>query len=123
MEYAGFSGEIVENMISAMKSDVKSLKKRVNISEEYSMMKDGEKKKRCKEIIADIQNEIDQHFQIHISGIMESYLEKEDRWAEALYDYVIKKAGIVPSPRERVRERGLLLNNNDISIIKCKGKF
>lgn len=90
LEHAGFSGEIVENMISAMKSDVKKLKNRVSIGEDYSMMKDSEKKKRCKEIIADIQKEMDQYFQIHISDIMESYLEKEDRWAEALYDYVTK---------------------------------
>ena len=90
LEHAGFSGEIVENMISAMKSDVKKLNKRVSIGEDYSMMKDGEKRKRCKEILADIQKEMDQYFQIHVSDIMESYLEKEDRWAEALYDYVTK---------------------------------
>ena len=90
LEQVGFSGEIVESMISAMKSNVKNLKKRVSIGEEYSMMQEGEKKKRCKEIIADIQNEIDQYFQIYISDTMESYLEKEDSWAESLHDYVMK---------------------------------
>lgn len=103
LEHAGFSSEIVENMISAMKSDVKSHKKRVNIGEEYSMMKDGEKKKRCKEIIADIQNEMDQYFQIHISDIMESYLEKEDSWAEALYVHAAM-GNALRSEREKIVE-------------------
>lgn len=43
LEQAGFSGEIIESMISAMKSNVKNLKKRANIGEEYSMMQEGEK--------------------------------------------------------------------------------
>lgn len=90
LEYAGFSKEIVGEMLSAMKRNVKNLKKRVNIGEEYSMLKEGEKRERCREILADIQNEIDQQFQIHISDTMESYLEKEDSWAESLHDYVMK---------------------------------
>ena len=106
LEQAGFSGEIVENMISAMKSNVKNLKKRVSIGEEYSMMQEGEKKERCKEIIADIQNEIDQHFQMHISDSMESYLEKEDSWAESLHDYVMKNR------REISNEDGFLVQYN-----------
>ena len=77
-------------MLLAMKNNVKKLKKRINIGEEYSMIKEGEKRERCKEILADIQNEIDQQFQIHISDTMESYMEKEDSWAESLHDYVMK---------------------------------
>lgn len=106
LEQAGFSGKIIESMISAMKSNVKNLKKRTNIGEEYSMMQEGEKKKRCKEIIEDIQNEIDQHFQIHISDTMESYLEKEDSWAENLHDYVVKNR------REISNEDGFLAQYN-----------
>lgn len=90
LEYAGFSKEIVGDMLSAMKSNVKKLKKRVSIGEEYSMLKEGEKRERCREILADIQNEMDQQFQIHISDTMESYLEKEDSWAESLHDYIMK---------------------------------
>lgn len=90
LEFAGFSNEIVDDMLNAMKSNVKKLKKRVNIGEEYSMLKEGEKRERCKEILEDIQNEIDQQFQIHISDTMESYLEEEDSWAEGLHDYVMK---------------------------------
>ena len=90
LEYAGFSNKIVSDMLIAMKNSVKNLKKRVNIGVEYSMLKEGEKRERCKEILADIQNEIDQQFQIHLSDTMESYLEKEDSWAESLHDYVRK---------------------------------
>lgn len=90
LEYAGFSNKIVSDMLIAMKNSVKNLKKRVNIGVEYSMLKEGEKRERCKEILADIQNEIDQQFQIHLSDTMESYLEKEDSWAENLHDYVRK---------------------------------
>lgn len=90
LEFAGFSNDIVANMLNAMKSNVKKLKKRVNIGEEYSMLKEGEKRERCKEILEDIQNEIDQQFQMHISDTMESYLQKEDSWAESLHDYVMK---------------------------------
>lgn len=90
LEYAGFSNKIVSDMLIAMKNSVKHLKKRVNIGVEYSMLKEGEKRERCKEILADIQNEIDQQFQIHLSDTMESYLEKEDSWAESLHDYVRK---------------------------------
>lgn len=90
LEQIGFSNEIVENMILAMKNNVRNLNKRVSIGEEYSMLQEGEKKKRCKEILADIQNEIDQHFQIHISDTMEAYLEKEDSWAESLHEYIMK---------------------------------
>ena len=90
LEFAGFSNDIVDNMLNAMKSNVKKLKKRVNIGEEYSMLKEGEKRERCKEILEDIQNEIDQQFQMHISDTMESYLQKEDSWAESLHDYVMK---------------------------------
>lgn len=90
LEYAGFSNKIVSDMLIAMKNSVKNLKKRVNIGVEYSMLKEGEKRERCKEILADIQNEIDQQFQIHLSDTMESYLEKEDSWAESLHDYVMK---------------------------------
>ena len=90
LEYAGFSNKIVSDMLIAMKNSVKNLKKRVNIGVEYSMLKEGEKRERCKEILADIQNEIDQQFQIHLSATMESYLEKEDSWAESLHDYVRK---------------------------------
>ena len=110
LEQADFSGEIIESMISAMKSNVKNLKKRTNIGEEYSMMQEGEKKKRCKEIIEDIQNEIDQHFQIHISDTMESYLEKEDSWAENLHDYVVKNR------REISNEDGFLSQYNIIQL-------
>ncbi|MCM1050208.1 MAG: KAP family NTPase [Clostridiales bacterium] len=90
LEQIGFSDEIIEEMTTAMKCNVKNLKKRVSIGEEYSIMQEGEKKKRCKEIIADIQNEIDKYFQIYISDTMESYLYKEDSWAESLHDYVMK---------------------------------
>lgn len=90
LEYAGFSNKIVSDMLIAMKNSVNNLKKRVNIGVEYSMLKEGEKRERCKEILADIQNEIDQQFQIHLSDTMESYLEKEDGWAESLHDYVRK---------------------------------
>lgn len=90
LEYAGFSNKIVSDMLIAMKKSIKNLKKRVNIGVEYSMLKEGEKRERCKEILADIQNEIDQQFQIHLSDTMESYLEKEDSWAESLHDYVRK---------------------------------
>ena len=90
LEYAGFSNKIVSDMLIAMKNSVNNLKKRVNIGVEYSMLKEGEKRERCKEILADIQNEIDQQFQIHLSDTMESYLEKEDSWAESLHDYVRK---------------------------------
>lgn len=90
LEYAGFSNKIVDNMLIAMKNNVKKLKKRENIGEEYSMLKEGEKREQCKKILADIQNEIDKQFQIHISDTMESYLEKEDSWAEDLHDYVMK---------------------------------
>lgn len=90
LEYAGFSKNIINDMLIAMKNNVKKLKKRINIGEEYSMIKEGEKRERCKEILADIQNEIDQQFQIHISDTMESYMEKEDSWAESLHDYVMK---------------------------------
>ena len=44
------------------------------------MLKEGEKKERCKAVLADIQNEIDLQFQTHISDTMESYLEKGDSW-------------------------------------------
>lgn len=64
------------------------------------------KKKRCKEIIEDIQNEIDQHFRLHISDTMESYLEKEDSWAESLHDYVVKNR------REISNEDGFLAQCN-----------
>lgn len=37
LEFAGFSNEIVDNMLNAMKSNVKNLKNRVNLGEEYSM--------------------------------------------------------------------------------------
>ena len=90
LEYAGFSNKIVSDMLIAMKNSVKNLKKRVNIGVEYSMLKKKKKRERCKEILADIQNEIDQQFQIHLSDTMESYLEKEDSWAESLHDYVRK---------------------------------
>lgn len=90
LEQVGFSGKIIENMISAMKNNIKKLKKRVVIGEEYSMMKEGVEKKRCKEIIADIQDEIDQYFHMHISNTMESYLEKESGWAVSLEGYVME---------------------------------
>ncbi len=90
LEKVGFSGENIENMISAMKDNIKKLKKRVIIGEEYSIMKEGEEKKRCKEIIADIQDEIDRYFQIHISNTMESYLDKGSGWAVSLKGYVIE---------------------------------
>lgn len=88
LEQAGFSKENTDIVIERMKSNILDLKQHINIDNGYGMLQEGENKQRYKEIIEQLQKDIDQHFREHISNTLEDYLNSEDEWGEKLEKYV-----------------------------------
>lgn len=88
LEQVGFSKENTNTIIERMKSNILELKQHINIDNGYGMLQEGENKQRYKEIIEQLQKDIDQHFREHISNTLEDYLNSEDGWGEKLEKYV-----------------------------------
>lgn len=88
LEQVGFSKENTNTVIERMKSNILELKQHINIDNGYGMLQEGENKQRYKEIIEQLQKDIDQHFREHISNTLEDYLNSEDGWGEKLEKYV-----------------------------------
>lgn len=88
LEQVGFSKENTATVIEKMKSNILDLKQHINIDNGYGMLQEGENKQRYKEIIEQLQKDIDQHFREHISNTLEDYLNSEDEWGEKLEKYV-----------------------------------
>lgn len=88
LEQVGFPKENTNILIEKMKSNVLKLKQHINIDNGYGMLQEGNRKQRYKEIIDQLQNEIDQHVKEHISNTLEDYLNLEEEWGEKLEKYV-----------------------------------
>lgn len=115
LEKAGFSNETVEKMIFEMKNNIKNLKNHVSFDEGFEKLLEGEKRTRYKEIIADIQENIEHHFHMQIPENLKTFLEKEDHWAEKLYEYVYKN-------QKQIRKAdGFLAHYDNLQLAKKIG--
>ncbi len=88
LEHVGFPKDNTEILIQKMKSNILKLKQHINIDDGYGLLQEGDKKQRYKEIIEDLQKDIDQHFKEHISNTLEDYLKLQEGWGEKLEKYV-----------------------------------
>ena len=88
LEYVGFPKENTEVLIQKMKDNILKLKQHINIDDGYGVFLESDKKQRYKEIIEELQKDIDQHFKEHISNTLEDYLKLQERWGERLEEYV-----------------------------------
>lgn len=88
LEQVGFPRENTNIVIEKMKGNLLELKQHINIDNGYGLLQEGDNKQRYKEIIEQLQKDIDQHFKEHISNTLEDYLNLEDGWGEKLEKYV-----------------------------------
>ncbi len=88
LEQVGFPKGNTDIIIEKIKGNILNLKQHINIDNGYGMLQEGETKQRYKEIIEQLQKDIDQHFKEHISNTLEDYLNLEDEWGEKLEQYV-----------------------------------
>ena len=88
LEQAGFPRENMDILIEKMKSNVFRLKQHMNIDNGYGLLQEGDNKQRYKEIVEQLQKDIDQHFKEHTSHTLKDYLNLEEGWGEKLEKYV-----------------------------------
>ena len=88
LEQIGFPEENTNVVIEKMKENIFKSGQHINIDNGYGLLQEGNKKQRYKEIIDQLQKEIDQNFKEHISNTIEDYLSLETEWGECLEKYV-----------------------------------
>lgn len=88
LEQVGFSKENIDFLINKMKGNIFKLGHHIKLDTTYGLMVEGDIKKKYKEIVEQLQKDIDQHFQKNILKTLEDYLDMEDEWGGKLEKYV-----------------------------------
>lgn len=88
LEQVGFSKENTYIVKEKMKDNVFKSGQHIKIDNGYGLLQEDDKKKIYKELIEQLQNDIDQHFEKDISNTIEDYLNLEEEWGEKLEKYV-----------------------------------
>lgn len=88
LEQIGFPQENTGIAVEKMKANIFKSGQHIIIDNGFGLLQEGDKKQRYKEIIEQLQKDIDQHCKEHLSNTIEDYLNLEAGWGEHLEKYV-----------------------------------
>lgn len=112
LEQVGFSKAYTEQVILKMRKQIKNAKRYFNLNNGYYAGDDEYIKQRYRELIGNLQKEINQQFSIKVAERMEKYLLLEEGWAKKLAEYVINRQNEIRS------ENGFLYKINIQELVQ-----
>lgn len=110
LEQVGFPKENMNMAILKMKNNIKKLSYHMYLDSGYCSGSNEEKKVRYREIVQELQSEIDKRFKKQVVENIEQYISEDDGWAEHLIEYVRKN-------KQEIRDKNGFLSQMDIEVL------
>lgn len=88
LEDAGFSGQYLQKAIEYMKYNIQKLEYTIVVDSGYRIESDTGIGEKHREIVSELQQEMDRHHTETTASQIEKYISGEDGWASRLVDYL-----------------------------------
>ena len=88
LEDAGFSKQYLQKAIESMKSNIQKLEYTIVVDSGYRIESDTGIGEKHREIVSELQQEMDRHHTETTASQIEKYISGEDGWASRLVDYL-----------------------------------